>query len=66
MAAPSISGHLFVGDQLLSESPMKDHPLTPMTDSNLVRLMQAQTTLQVGLVGRDVVARGADAIRDGL
>lgn len=51
-------GHLFVGDQLLSESPMKDHPLTPMTDSSLVRLMQAQTRASVGLVTRDAVAKG--------
>ena len=35
-------GHLFVGDLLLSDSPMKHHPLTPMTDANLVRVMQAQ------------------------
>lgn len=57
-------GHLFVGDQLLSESPMKDHPLTPMTDSSLVRLMQAQTRLPVGLVTRDTVAKGPAAVRD--
>ncbi len=57
-------GHLFVGDQLLSESPMKDHPLTPMTDSSLVRLMQAQTRSSVGLVTREVVARGAAAVRN--
>jgi uncharacterized protein YgbK (DUF1537 family) len=56
-------GHLFVGDQLLSESPMKDHPLTPMTDASLVRLMRGQSSLAVGLVGRDVVAKGADAVR---
>ena len=36
-------GHLFVGNQLLSESGMRNHPLTPMTDANLVRVMQAQT-----------------------
>ena len=35
-------GHLFVGDLLLSDSPMKHHPLTPMTDANLVRVLQAQ------------------------
>ena len=56
-------GHLFVGDQLLSDSPMKDHPLTPMRDSNLVRVLQQQTTRSVGLVSLDVVARGADAVR---
>ncbi|MGV8936693.1 MAG: 3-oxo-tetronate kinase [Allorhizobium sp.] len=57
-------GHLFVGDMPLSASPMKDHPLTPMTDSSLVRLMQAQTTLPVGLINLDTVTRGPQAIRD--
>jgi len=57
-------GHLFVGDVLLSESGMKDHPLTPMTDANLVRVLQAQTRHPVGLVAFDTVARGAAAIRD--
>lgn len=57
-------GHLFVGDLPLSESPMKDHPLTPMTDSSLVRLMQAQTALPVGLVNLDTVRRGPLSIRD--
>ena len=39
-------GNLFVGDVPLAESPMKDHPLTPMRDSNLVRVLQRQTKLQ--------------------
>jgi 3-dehydrotetronate 4-kinase len=56
-------GHLFVGDVLLSDSGMRDHPLTPMRDANLMRVMQAQTRRQVGLVAHDVVARGAEAIR---
>jgi 3-dehydrotetronate 4-kinase len=55
-------GHLFVGEQLLSDSPMKDHPLTPMRDANLVRVLQAQTGLPVGLVAHDVVRQGAAAI----
>lgn len=55
--------HLFVGDQLLSESPMKDHPLTPMRDANLVRVLQAQTKRKVGLVAHAIVAQGAAAIR---
>ncbi len=55
-------GHLFVGDQLLSESGMRHHPLTPMKDANLVRVLQAQTRRKVGLVSHDVVERGADAI----
>ncbi len=59
-------GYLFAGDVLLSESGMRDHPLTPMTDANLVRVLQAQTTAQrkVGLIDYRVVARGAEAIRE--
>lgn len=57
-------GHLFVGDVLLSDSGMRHHPLTPMTDANLVRVMQAQTRRRVGLVAHDVVARGPAAIRE--
>ena len=56
-------GYLYVGDVLLSESGMKDHPLTPMTDANLVRVLQAQTQRKVGLVKFDAVAQGAAAIR---
>lgn len=55
-------GYLFVGDQLLSESGMRDHPLTPMTDANLVRVMQAQCQHQVGLIEYQTVLAGADAI----
>jgi uncharacterized protein YgbK (DUF1537 family) len=43
-------GHLFVGDALLSESGMQQHPLTPMTDANLLRVLQVQTRARVGLV----------------
>ena len=56
-------GHLFVGDELLSASGMRQHPLTPMTDANLVRVMQAQCARRVGLVRRDVVAQGVPAVR---
>jgi len=56
-------GHLFVGDVLLHESGMQHHPLTPMTDSNLVRVLQAQCTRRVGSIDYRVVARGAAAIR---
>jgi uncharacterized protein YgbK (DUF1537 family) len=55
-------GHLFVGDVLLSDSGMRHHPLTPMTDANLVRVLQAQTPRKVGLVAHEVVAKGSDAI----
>ncbi len=56
-------GHLFVGDQLLSDSPMRDHPLTPMRDANLVRVLQRQTALPVGLLEASIIGQGADAIR---
>ncbi|MEX3981153.1 3-oxo-tetronate kinase [Paraburkholderia sp. EG287A] len=56
-------GHLFVGDVLLNESGMEHHPLTPMTDANLVRVLQRQTRSKVGLVRYDAVARGAQAVR---
>ena len=58
-------GHLFVGDLLLSDSPMRQHPLTPMTDANLVRVLQAQCRQsRVGLVEHRTVARGAGAVRE--
>ncbi len=56
-------GNLFVGNVPLDESGMRDHPLTPMTDANLVRLMQRQTGRKVGLVSYDVVRKGTVAIR---
>jgi uncharacterized protein YgbK (DUF1537 family) len=55
-------GYLFVGEVLLNESGMQHHPLTPMTDPNLVRVLQAQTARKVGLIDYSVVAAGADAI----
>ncbi|MBB3180536.1 3-oxo-tetronate kinase [Variovorax sp. Sphag1AA] len=57
-------GYLFAGDVLLNESGMQNHPLTPMTDANLVRVMQAQTRRKVGLIDYMTVARGASAIRE--
>lgn len=56
-------GYLFAGDVLLNESGMQHHPLTPMTDANLVRVLSAQTRRKVGLIDYAVVARGSDAIR---
>jgi 3-dehydrotetronate 4-kinase len=56
------NGHLFVGRQLLQDSPMKDHPLTPMRRSDLVDLMAEQATKNVGLIPHDVVRSGAEAI----
>ncbi|HQX60257.1 MAG TPA: four-carbon acid sugar kinase family protein [Burkholderiaceae bacterium] len=56
-------GYLFVGDVLLSESGMQNHPLTPMGDANLVRVMQAQTRRKVGLIDYSAVAQSADAVQ---
>jgi uncharacterized protein YgbK (DUF1537 family) len=55
-------GNLFVGDVPLSESGMRNHPLTPMTDANLVRVLQQQARRKVGLVDYATVSRGDLAI----
>jgi len=62
LARTVYSGHLFVGGLLLSESSMRHHPLTPMTDSNLVRVLGRQTRSRVGLVELATVEAGAAAI----
>lgn len=59
-------GHLFVGDRLLSESSMRHHPLTPMTNSDLVAVLGRQSEGKVGLLPFDVVNQGRDAIRDAI
>lgn len=55
-------GHLFVGDVPLNESPLKDHPLNPMTDSDLKRVLARQSAGRVGVVRLKDVAAGADAV----
>jgi uncharacterized protein YgbK (DUF1537 family) len=55
-------GHLFVNDMLLNESGMQNHPLTPMRDPNLVRVLQHQTTRRVGLLRYDTIAKGASQV----
>ncbi len=55
-------GYLFVGDVPLNESGMRDHPLTPMTDANLVRVLQQQARGKVGLTAQRVVEQGTAAI----
>ncbi|WP_050464597.1 3-oxo-tetronate kinase [Herbaspirillum autotrophicum] len=57
-------GYLFVADGLLNESGMENHPLTPMTDANLVRVLQTQTKAKVGLLRYDTVALGTTAITE--
>jgi uncharacterized protein YgbK (DUF1537 family) len=55
-------GHLFVGSQLLSESSMRHHPLTPMTDANLVGVLGRQMRARVGLVELATVEAGPGAV----
>jgi 3-dehydrotetronate 4-kinase len=59
-------GYLFVGGVLLNESGMEHHPLTPMTDANLVRVLSRQTDGTVGLVPYATVEQGAVAIRQAM
>jgi len=59
-------GNLFVGSVPLNESPLKDHPLNPMHDSNLVRVLARQSKAKIGLIDLATVARGPDAIRNRL
>lgn len=59
-------GHLFVMDRLLSESGMRHHPVTPMTDSNLLRVMEKQSQGACGLVAYSVMEQGAEAVRQHL
>ncbi|MGR9271412.1 3-oxo-tetronate kinase (plasmid) [Rhizobium leguminosarum] len=56
-------GHLFVGGQPLNESPLKDHPLNPMHDANLVRVLARQSRNAVGLVDLTAIAAGAGAVK---
>jgi uncharacterized protein YgbK (DUF1537 family) len=58
------AGHLFVGNQLLSDSSMRHHPLTPMTDANLVRVLGRQTPSRVGLVELATIEAGPRAVAD--
>ncbi len=56
-------GYLFVGDRLLHETSMRSHPLTPMTDANLIRLMDAQSSRKSGLVPLETVREGVEAVK---
>ncbi len=57
------NGVLFAGELPLAESSMKDHPLTPMRDSNLMRLIEAQSSGKAGLIPAPIVQQGVEAIR---
>jgi uncharacterized protein YgbK (DUF1537 family) len=56
-------GNLFVGSVPLNESPLKDHPLNPMRDSNLVRVLARQSKTRIGLVDLATMVRGPEAVR---
>ncbi|ANL76018.1 hypothetical protein AMC83_PE00606 (plasmid) [Rhizobium phaseoli] len=56
-------GHLFVGGQPLNESPLKDHPLNPMHDANLVRVLARQSRGAVGLIDLAAIAAGPAAAK---
>lgn len=60
------NGHLFVGPDLLSDSSMKDHPLTPMRDASLVRLTERQSKGKAGVVPLQTVRTSVESIRNGL
>ncbi len=57
------NGHLFLATQLISESPKRDDPLTPMTDPDLVRVLQRQTQHRVGLLAHSAISAGGAALR---
>ncbi|WP_372468202.1 3-oxo-tetronate kinase [Microbacterium maritypicum] len=59
-------GHLFVGDTLLAETHMRDHPVTPMRDSSVLRLLAAQSAEPVATLPLEVVQQGAEAVREAL
>lgn len=58
-----LMGHMFVGDRLLSESSLARHPLTPMTDPDIVRVLSRQRTAPVGLLSRPLIEQGSAAVR---
>ena len=60
------NGHLFVNRRLLHESPLRDHPLTPMTDADVVRFLGQQIPHSVGLLPHDIIDAGVGACHDQL
>ncbi len=59
-------GHLFVGDELLNESGMENHPLTPMVDANIARWLSYQSQNRIGLIALETVREGVEAVRQAL
>src|SRR4029453_4425948 len=64
LGRPLFAGHLFVGNQLLSDSSMRHHPLTPMIDANLVRVLGRQMRARVGLIELATIEAGPQAVSD--
>lgn len=60
------NGYLFVNGVLLSETGMRNHPVTPMTDSNIMRVMESQSRGRAGNISSTIVDQGSDAVRDAL
>ncbi len=60
------NGYLFVNGVLLEETGMRNHPITPMTDSSLIRLMEAQSSGQCGVVPAEIIDKGSQAVKDTL
>jgi uncharacterized protein YgbK (DUF1537 family) len=56
------NGHLFVLGELLSDSGMKNHPVTPMSDSSLMRLMDNQSAGKTGLVNYQSIEQGPEKV----
>lgn len=66
MGRTMYQGHLFVRDRLLNESGMEHHPLTPMTDADIRRVLQTQTTCQTGHIAWQTVSQGSAPLREAL
>lgn len=59
-------GYLFVNDELLSDCPMRHHPLNPMHDSKLARILSSQSPAKNGHVYHDVIKKGSDVVRQAI
>ena len=57
-------GHMFVNGKPLNESGMENHPLTPMTDHNLVRWLDYQTKNKVGLINTQDISKGTESVKE--
>lgn len=58
------NGHMFLRNELISESPKRFDPITPMPDPNLVRFLSHQTRIPVGLITHAELSKGDNAASD--